>query len=419
VALIDFRVSGYRSVRNVWLKLRPINVIVGANGCGKSNLYRSMYLLHCAANGRLAQALAEEGGMESISWAGKRRKHEKNALQLSVRSDKYEYNLICASTGDDIRPPEFKTDPEIKSEDVFLLKDGQRHTLLKRRRDHIEAKDADGKRIDYTLRVMHNESVLSALRDSYKFPDLFALREEFLNWRFYHHFRTDASSPMRFKQVGCLTPVLSHDGRDIAAAFESIRVAGDGAALEKALVDAFPGSEVRVETDNRSRRILQMFSEGFARPFNAQEFSDGTLQYICLVAALLSLRPPSLLALNEPEGSLHPRLFEPLARLIVQASKHSQIWLTTHSIELADHILDLSGYEPLELQNVEGETKLSGVGLGGYKEHEDSDDTEGSDDNKDSDHADVIKDSDDTRDSDDTDELDSDNSEHSKGQRVG
>jgi predicted ATPase len=380
VPLIDFRVSGYRSIRNVWLKLRPINVIVGPNGCGKSNLYRSMYLLHCAANGRLAQALSEEGGLESISWAGKRGKNEKSELQLSVRSDKYEYNLVCASAGKVIRPLPFATDPEIKSEDVFLLKDGHRHTLLKRRRDYIEAKGADGKRIDYTLKVMHNESVLSALRDSYKFPELFALREEFLNWRFYHHFRTDASSPMRFKQVGVLTPVLSHDGRDIAAAFESIRVAGDGAALEQALVDAFPGSEVCVETDKRSRRILQMFSEGFDRPFNAQEFSDGTLQYICLVAALLSLRPPSLLALNEPEGSLHSRLFEPLARLIVQASKHSQIWLTTHSTELADHILDLSGYEPLELQNVEGETKLSGVGLGGYKEYEDADETQDADD---------------------------------------
>src|SRR6185437_15980125 len=102
LALIDFKVAGYRSVRNVWLKLRPINVIVGPNGCGKSNLYRSMYLLHCAANGRLAQALAEEGGMESVIWAGKKGKYDKNALTLSIRSDKFEYNLECAPAGIDV-----------------------------------------------------------------------------------------------------------------------------------------------------------------------------------------------------------------------------------------------------------------------------------------------------------------------------
>ncbi len=373
MALIDFRVSGYRSIRDVWLKLRPINVIVGPNGCGKSNLYRSMYLIHCAAKGQLAQVLAEEGGIESVTWAGKRSKGERQALKLSVRSDKYEYNLVCASAGINIRPGPFASDPEIKSEDIFLLKDGHRHLLLKRRRDHIEARSADGKRIDYTFRVLHNESVLTALRDAHKFPELYALREEFLNWRFYHHFRTDSESPLRKRHIGVLTPVLSHDGIDVAAAIQTIQEAGDTVALDEALKDAFPDSEIFVESDANSRRILCMQSEGFGRAFNAQEFSDGTLQYICLVAALLSIRAPNLLALNEPEGSLHPRLFEPLARLIVLASKQSQIWLTTHSTQLADFILEFSGYEPLELKNVEGETKLSGVGLGGYKEYGDDD----------------------------------------------
>jgi len=253
-----------------------------------------------------------------------------------------------------------------------------RHTLIKRRRDFIEAKSSDGKKIEYTLRVLYNESVLSALRDSFKFPELFALREEMLNWRFYHHFRTDSDSPMRKTQVGVMTPVLSHDGRDIAAAFETIRVSGDSAALAEALEDAFPGSNIYVTADG-SRRILSMDSKDFGRSFDAQEFSDGTLQYICLVTALMSLRAPTLLALNEPEGSLHPQLLGPLARLIVRASNDTQIWLTTHSTELSDAILELTGYEPLQLKNVGGETKLSGVGLGGYKDYDDEVDDEDSD----------------------------------------
>lgn len=392
MALIDFKVSGYRSIRDLWLKLKPVNVIVGPNGSGKSNLYRSMYLLHCVARGGLAQAIAEEGGMESVMWAGKRGKYDKSALTLSFRSDKFEYTMECAPAGEVVRPQPFVTDPEIKREDIFLLKNGHKHMLIKRRRGFIEAKSAEGKKIEYTLKVMDNESVLSALRDPFKFPELFALREEMLGWRFYHHFRTDSESPLRKSQIGVLTPVLSHDGRDIAAAFESIRAAGDAGALKDALEDAFPGSDISVTADG-SRRVLTMMSKEFGRPFDAQEFSDGTLQYICLVTALLSLRAPTLLALNEPEGSLHPHLFEPLARLILRASNDTQIWLTTHSTELADAILELAGYDALELKNVQGETKLKDVGLGGYKEKDDFAASDGdADDEEDDDDVDVESD---------------------------
>ena len=59
---------------------------------------------------------------------------------------------------------------------------------------------------------------------------------------------------------------------------------------------------------------------GILRPLEARELSDGTLRYLCLIAALLSPRPATLLALNEPEMSLHPELMQPLAELIVLAS---------------------------------------------------------------------------------------------------
>jgi predicted ATPase len=80
------------------------------------------------------------------------------------------------------------------------------------------------------------------------------------------------------------------------------------------------------------------------------------------------LDPPSVLVINEPETSIHPDLFEPLARLLVEASHKSQIWITTHSRDLSDFIVELSGYSPIELEKVAGETKLVGVGLGGYRE---------------------------------------------------
>jgi predicted ATPase len=84
------------------------------------------------------------------------------------------------------------------------------------------------------------------------------------------------------------------------------------------------------------------------------------LRYLCLLAALLSPQPPTVLALNEPETSLHPDLLEPLAKLIEQASKHSQMWITTHSLSLAKAIERSSGQKRIRLHKVEGETRIIG-----------------------------------------------------------
>src|SRR5258708_12779756 len=73
-----------------------------------------------------------------------------------------------------------------------------------------------------------------------------------------------------------------------------------------------------------------MYQHGLLRPLKFAELSDGTLLYLLLVAALLSPRPPALMVLNEPETSLHPDLLPPLARLIAQAAKRSQIIVVSH-----------------------------------------------------------------------------------------
>ncbi|MBY0548340.1 MAG: AAA family ATPase [Candidatus Obscuribacterales bacterium] len=368
--LTDFHIQGYRSVRDVWLKLQNINVIIGPNGCGKTNLYRGIHLIAAASTGSFSKALADEGGMPSSLWAGKRRTSEPVAMQLSVRLDDYRYSLVCGLAGKVRRTETFARDPFVLKEEVFLLKNGQKSSLLKRTKQSVTARTSDGKRADYTLQIQDNESVFSGLRDPHAFPELFALREEFRAWRFYHNFRTDVGSPVRSPHVPLFTPVLSHDGHDLASAVASIIEAGQADLFNEMVEIAFPGSSI-FTAETRGLLNLYMSMPGFARPFSIAELSDGTLQYLCLLAALLSLRAPPLMVLNEPESSLHRDLLESLAKLVVHASKDTQIWLTTHSRELADYILDMSGYEPVELEKVEGETRLVGVGLGGYKEDDD------------------------------------------------
>jgi predicted ATPase len=166
--------------------------------------------------------------------------------------------------------------------------------------------------------------------------------------------------PLRQPQIGVQTTVLSHDGSDLGAALRTILEIGDESALNEAIHSALGGASLLIQAEQTQFRMsLQI--PGLLRPLQPREFSDGQLRFLCLCAALLSPRPPSLLALNEPETSLHPDLIDALARLIVVASKHTQLWITTHSKTLAERIEQHSGVPRIQLQMKDGETTIGCV----------------------------------------------------------
>ena len=91
---------------------------------------------------------------------------------------------------------------------------------------------------------------MGQLHDPAQFPELASLRQRILAWRFYHQFRTDEQSSLRQPQLGVFTPVLGHDGRDLAAALQTIVENGHGPAGEQAidhwLDRAFPGTRLSI-----------------------------------------------------------------------------------------------------------------------------------------------------------------------------
>lgn len=106
MAIKSLHVCGYRSIRDFDVRLGPVNVLVGANGCGKSNLYQAMHLLAAAAHGQFAQALADEGGLTSVLWAGPRRKRSKTdpvRLRLAIQLDKAKFSLECGLPPDGLQ----------------------------------------------------------------------------------------------------------------------------------------------------------------------------------------------------------------------------------------------------------------------------------------------------------------------------
>jgi predicted ATPase len=192
----ELQFAGYRSLRDVTLPLGRINVVVGPNGCGKTNLYRSLYLLARAAAGQLAARLAEEGGMPSVAWAGERNHKEPARMTLSVRLDALAYEVTCglpiASLQPNKQPSAFSLDPQVNEERVWFLENMKRVLLLERDHTSASARNAEGMRVSYPMALSESESVLSQLREPEQFPALSMLCREFLPWRFYHRFRTDA-----------------------------------------------------------------------------------------------------------------------------------------------------------------------------------------------------------------------------------
>lgn len=370
MAIREIHVTGYRSVRNLRLHLSQINVLTGANGTGKTNLYNSVFLLAKAAAGGFAQVVAEEGGMSSVLWAGARKTRSTGAIRmepvrmaLGIKTDTFSYELVCGlpkqTSGE---KSAFSLDPEVKEERVWMdAPHGLKVTFFERSPKGAWILDNDERLADYSGELLPTESVLSQLREPHLYPELSSLRAEISRWRFYHHFRTDAESPLRHPQVGVRTPVLAHDGRDLAAALQTINEVGQSQDLHEAIRQAFPGASLEIEHDEDNGMFAVLLRmPGLRRPLRARELSDGTLRYLCLLAALLSPHPPSLLALNEPETSLHPDLLEPLAKQLVKAGKYSQLWVVTHSQRLAELVEKFSGESPIKLELTGGETRVMG-----------------------------------------------------------
>jgi predicted ATPase len=349
------RLSGYRSLRDLRLRLGRVTLLRGANGVGKTNIYRALRLVSSMARGGFAEAVAGEGGMRSLLWTGNGEHARLTTFSAEVESADFSYAFECglmpATPGD---PTAFKLDPDIKTEE---LRYGKR-LVAKRTRNQVRVADTKGVMHSLSEPPGASESMLTLVRDLQSCPQLLNARLSLERWRFYHTMRTDADAPARKPVRGYWSPVLNEDAANLPAVIQSINESDLAEAFHSAMTKAFPDS--RLEVDCGDWFSLAFHAHSLPRPLHGHELSDGTLQFICLAAVLCSPRPPPLLVLNEPETSLNESVLPALADLIATASEHSQIIIVSHSQSLCEAVAARCQVKARPLTMRFGETRLVG-----------------------------------------------------------
>lgn len=359
-------IAGYRSLRAVRLPLGPVSVLLGENGAGKTNLLRALELLQAAATGTICRMLVEEGGLERVLWSGRPSASDGPAptsLRFTAHfaNMRYSTEIGAPNPGDAALAGEPIVREEVLAH-TGIGPDGTGERIVMHREGaSVRLRDAKGERQHLKQHLAPAETALHAIRDSASYPELAYVRELLEGWRIYHRFNLAADAPSRAPALAAMTPALATDGRDLAAAIATISNMRRGPdALLGPLRDAFPGATLEPAIAD-GRASFQLRLADMDRPLSAREMSDGTLQYLCLLAVLMAYRKPALIAINEPEASLHESFLPPLARLIAKANGDGQICIVTQSAALAREIAKAADVRPMKVLRENGQTRIDGV----------------------------------------------------------
>ena len=324
--------------------LEPLNVLIGSNASGKSNLIEALSLLQAAPRD-LQAPIREGGGIRDWLWKGAATTAPAT-VDVTVESLKgpipIRYRLSFAETGarfeltDEAVENESPTSPgEPQPNLYYRYRDG--NPVLKVRGDS-----------DSTLRLVREEmrfdqSILSQVRDPYYYPELTYLATQFDGMSFYREWGLGRGTPVRLPQKADLRQDrLQEDASNLALVLNDLLNRPDAKRrIMEHLRDFYPLIE-DVATSISGGTVQIFFHErGLHHSVPGIRLSDGSLRYLCLLVVLCHPEPPPVVCIEEPEAGLHPDIIPELAKLLVEASSRSQVFVTTHSDILVDALTDV------------------------------------------------------------------------------
>jgi len=310
--------KGFKSIESlVDFELPSLNVLIGANGSGKSNFVDFFRLLRAMADESLQKFVTEHGGADGFFYMGPRHTRQISA-HLEFGENIYEFDLSATA-----------------SAQLMVAEERDKYT------GHREA----------SMKVMGRgtvESSLRGLRDRKSWRGDWLGPEHYVysavsSWTVYHFHDTGLLAPMRRDQAVRDRGRLRDDASNVAAFLLDLReenrdsydLIRDAVRMIAPFFDDFllqPRNAGQAELVR-----LEWMQKGSDYPFQPYQLSDGTIRFICLAAALLQPKLPATVVIDEPELGLHPFAIGLLANMIQSASERTQVIISTQSPALLDY----------------------------------------------------------------------------------
>jgi predicted ATPase len=310
------QIAGFKSIRDQILELRPLNVLIGANGAGKSNFIEVFRLLDEIVSQNLQLFVARSGGADRLLHFGSK-ETDHLLMHLHFGLNAYRCQLVPAVDGALIFAEErvvFKNPGIGDAWDIPLGTGGHRESLLEE-----EINKPWAASIPYDM-----SSALWALK--------------------VYHFH-DTSPSARVKQIGDVDDnvALRSDAGNVAAFLYRLQVTDP--STFRNIVDTvrlvapfFGGLDLRPDRLNPGKIKLEWNEKGSDAYFDAHALSDGTLRFLCLATLLLQPSPPATILIDEPELGLHPYAIAVLADLLRAAAERAQVIVSTQSVTLVNQL---------------------------------------------------------------------------------
>ncbi|MGO9597254.1 MAG: AAA family ATPase [Isosphaeraceae bacterium] len=344
------RISGFKSIREADITLGSFNVVIGANGAGKSNLVSYFALLHAALNERLDGYVVPNGGPNALLHLGPKHTSEIAAAHTVTTEvgtgtlyQRLEFqapdNLVYSRNHGGGRPREFSSNELAIFGVCSVVEEGdQYHSLLRNRADRRSGEDRSNE--------VAADNASSSIKVGEVDPRLFLIYERLKDGIGVYHFHdTSLKSPIRLAGYIEDNRQLHTDGSNLAAVLFRLRLI-DRTAYERIkgtirliapFFDDFSLAP-RALDPTRTRILLNWRQIGSDYEFGPHQLSDGALRAMALVTLLLQPEAelPKLVVIDEPEIGLHPYAVSVIVSLLKKASHYTQVIVATQSPQIVD-----------------------------------------------------------------------------------
>lgn len=326
----SLKLRGYRPFRDFTIRLSELEVIVGANGSGKSSLFEFLKFLRDAiyheippeiVAGSIGQQIFHRPGPDKFWWS-----IEVDLLQPTTLY--YQGEVLGPVGRTHVAFERVRT-----SEARYGHKEPYLFMNIQERRGVVKDPQA-GKFVSQELNLRKPNQLALSVMTNPSLTTLYHLREFIAGWRFYSSFNIN-NSQIRQSVPTEQEPVLHEDGGNLSAVLFFLMTEHPLVfdELKFHLKSAVPGfRNLTVKARGGPGEVIAFWQEhGVDDELSLADLSDGILRFLCWITLCLTPNPPPLVCIDEPDQGVHPRTLPILAGLFDKASTRTQLLLTTHA----------------------------------------------------------------------------------------